>query len=63
MTGIRYVTDERGRKVAVEIDLRQHKALWEEIHDTLVARARNNEKSIPLEEDKASLLKRRRLAK
>jgi hypothetical protein len=60
MTGIRYVTDERGRKVAVEIE---HKALWEEIHDTLVARARNNEKSIPLEEVKASLLKRRRLAK
>jgi hypothetical protein len=62
MTGIRYVTDEKGRKVAVQIDLRQHKEVWEDIQDILLANARRKEKGVPLEEIKASLLKRRRLA-
>ena len=30
MTGIQFVTDEKGRKVAVLIDLKKHKALWED---------------------------------
>ncbi len=30
MTGIQYVTDEKGRKVAVQIDLKMHRELWEE---------------------------------
>jgi hypothetical protein len=62
MTGIRYITDERGRKIAVQIDLRRHKQLWEDFEDTLVARARRKEKSVSLEEVKISLLKRHRLA-
>jgi hypothetical protein len=61
MTGIQYITDERGRKVAVQIDLRRHKALWEDFQDTLVARSRRREKGIPLETVKASLVKRRRI--
>lgn len=61
MTGIQYITDERGRKIAVQIDLRKHKALWEDIQDALVARARRKEKGVPLEKVKASLVRRRRL--
>jgi hypothetical protein len=31
MTGIKFITDEKGRKTAVIIDLKKHKALWEDI--------------------------------
>jgi hypothetical protein len=61
MTGIHYLTDERGRKVAVQIDLRKHKSLWEDFQDTLAARSRRKEKNIPLERIKASLVKAGRL--
>lgn len=61
MTGIQYVTDERGRRVAVQIDLRKHRALWEDIQDALVANARRKERSVSLEAVKASLVKRGRL--
>lgn len=30
MTGIQYVTDEKGRKVRVLIDLKAHGAIWED---------------------------------
>ena len=58
MTGIQFVTDEKGRRVAVQIDLRKHKALWEDIADGLVSRSRRHEKGIPLGEIKADLIKR-----
>ena len=29
MSGIQYVADEKGRKVAVQIDLKLHRELWE----------------------------------
>jgi hypothetical protein len=61
MTGIQYIVDAKGRKIAVQIDLRKHKALWEDLQDVLVARSRQSEKSVPLEEVKASLMRRRRL--
>ncbi len=55
MTGIRYVTDERGRKVAVQIDLTKHRELWEDLQDVLVSRSRRHEKRIPLDKVKAGL--------
>ena len=58
MTGIQFVTDEKGRKVAVQIDIRKHKALWEDIRDVLVSRSRQQEKGIPLDQVKAELGKR-----
>ena len=61
MTGIQYVTDEKGRRIAVQIDLRKHRELWEDIQDALVANARRRERSVPLPAVKASLLKRGRL--
>jgi hypothetical protein len=57
MTGIQYVTDEKGRKVAVQIDLKKHRELWEDIEDVLVSRSRRNEKRIPLEKVRAGLIK------
>ena len=57
MNGIQFVTDEKGRKVAVQIDLRKHKALWEDLQDVLVSKSRRKEKSIPYEEYKARRVK------
>jgi hypothetical protein len=57
MTGIQYVTDEQGRKVAVQIDLTRHRELWEDIEDVLLSRSRKNEKRIPLDKLKAELVK------
>ena len=62
MTGIHYVTDEEGRKVAVQIDLREHAELWEEIEDVLVSESRRNEESIPLEEVEAKLIRSGKLS-
>ena len=57
MTGIQYVTDEKGRKVAVQIDLKKHRELWEDIQDVLVSRSRRHEKRIPLANVKTGLIK------
>jgi hypothetical protein len=61
MTGIQFVTDVKGRKVAVQIDLRKHRALWEDLQDVLVSRSRRHEKGIPLDKVKAGLIKQGRL--
>jgi hypothetical protein len=60
MTGINYVTDEKGRKIAVQIDLKKHGALWENFWDGLVAESRRKEKSLPYEQYRAERLKRPR---
>ncbi len=57
MTGIQFITDEKGRKTAAIIDLKKHRALWEEIEDLLVSRSRQHEKRIPLEKVQADLIK------
>jgi hypothetical protein len=57
MTGIRYLTDENGRKVAVQIDLKKHRELWEDLQDVLVSRSRRHEKRIPLDKVKTGLIK------
>jgi hypothetical protein len=62
VTGIHYVTDEEGRKVAVQIDLREHAELWEEIEDVLVSQSRRNEESIPLEQVEAKLIRSGKLS-
>ena len=61
MTGIQFITDETGRRMAAVIDLKKHKALWEDIEDVLVSRSRRHEKRIPLDKVKADLLKRAKL--
>ncbi len=61
MTGIQYVTDEKGRKVAVQIDLKIYGAIWEDFWGGLVSESRRKERGIPLEKIKADLVKRGRL--
>ena len=60
MSGIQFVTDAKGRKVAVLIDLRKHRAVWEDFWDGLVSESRRKEKSIPYEQYRANRLKRAR---
>jgi hypothetical protein len=63
MSGIQFVTDEKGRKVAVQINLKTHRALWDDIEDVLVSRSRRHEKRIPLEKVKAGLIKAGKLSR
>ncbi len=58
MTGIQYVTDDKGRKVAVQIDLDRYGAVLEDFWDGLVSEARRKEKGVPLDKIKADLIKR-----
>ena len=60
MTGIQFVTDERGRKVGVLIDLKKHRAIWEDFWDGLVSESRRKEKRVSYEQYRATRLKRAR---
>lgn len=57
MTGIRYLTDEKSRKVAVQIDLKKHE-ISGRISGTVFSTARRKEKSVPYEQYCASRVKR-----
>ena len=61
MTGIQFVTDEKGREVAVQINLKRYGAVLEDFWDGLISESRRNEKGIPLEKVKADFVKRGRL--
>jgi hypothetical protein len=61
MTGIQFVTDEKGRKLAVQIDLKRYAAVLEDFWDGLISESWRKEKGIPLEKIKAELIKRGRL--
>jgi hypothetical protein len=41
--GLKYLVDAKGRRTAVQIDLRANRAFWEDILDVAVARQRSTE--------------------
>ena len=47
MEGIHFVTNEKGRRIAVQIDLDRHGELWEDIQDQLLAEERADDKREP----------------
>ena len=49
MQGIKYVTNEDGKRVAVMIDLKRHGELWEDFYDGLTAKKRAAEPRETLE--------------
>jgi hypothetical protein len=61
MEGINFVTDEKGKKIAVQIDLEKNAELWEDIYDSLVARSRSKEPRESLASVKKRLRKARKL--
>ena len=61
MTGIQFVTNDKGHKVAVLIDLKKHGARLEDFWDGLVSESRREERGIPLAQAKADLVKHGRI--
>ena len=61
MKGIQFVVNERGKKMAVVIDLKTHSALWEDFYDAAVARERQSEPRETLEDVKKRLRRRGKL--
>jgi len=61
MKGIYFVVDEKGRKVAVQIDLKRYGALVEEFLSGIISESRRKEKSIPLGRVRQDLVKRGRI--
>ena len=62
MEGIRFVINGRGEKTAVQIDLKKHGDLWEDIYDTLVAQDRAEEPRETLDEVKKRLIEQGNLS-
>ncbi len=44
-SGIQYVMDEKGQRVAVQIDLKKYGNVWEDFWDGIVSESRRKEKS------------------
>lgn len=57
MKGISFVTDGKGKKIAVQIDLTRHDSLWEDVYDGIVAAKRSKEPRESLESVKKHLKK------
>lgn len=58
MRGVQYLTDERGTKTAVLIDLKKNGDLWEDFYDVAISREREREPRESLESVKNRLLNR-----
>jgi hypothetical protein len=43
LRGIDFIVDEAGEKKAVIINFKQHRVLWEDFYDTLLAQERQDE--------------------
>jgi len=54
------VSDERGQKVAVLIDLQKHGKLWEDFYDSLIALQREKEPRETLDSVRRRLVKQGR---
>jgi hypothetical protein len=50
LKGIRYVTDENNRRIAVQIDLKKYGQIWEDFYEGLIAETRKDEEKIPLQQ-------------
>lgn len=61
MQGINYVTNEEGRRVAVQIDLKKYGEILEDFFDVLIAKKRESEPRESLASVKARLKKKGKL--
>ena len=61
MEGIQFLTNDKGERVAVQIDLRKHGDVWEDVYDSLTARKRSRAPRESLDSVKQRLIKRRKL--
>ena len=58
MNGIQFVTDAKGRRVAIQIDLKKYGSRLQDFWDGLISESRRKEKGIPYEQYRANRLKR-----
>jgi len=49
MKGVHYVTDDKDRKIAVQIDLKKYGEFWEDFYDHLIVEMRKEEEKVPLQ--------------
>ena len=61
MEGVSFVTNTRGKRIAVQLDLEKYGELWEDIYDSITARERVHEPRSTLAEVKARLRRRGKL--
>ncbi len=57
--GVNFVVDEGNEKKAVIIDLKRHRAIWEDFYDTLLTKEREKEPRETLEEVRKRVLGKR----
>jgi hypothetical protein len=57
MEGIHFVTNEKGKRVAVQIDLDRYGELWEDVYDQLLVEQRRQDKREPFEAVEKRLIK------
>ena len=62
MSGIDFLMDKRGRKAAVVINLKLHRQLWEDFHDSLLAQRRQTEPRESLAAVRQSLVRQGKLS-
>jgi hypothetical protein len=62
MEGVRYLTDESGKRVAVQLDLEIYGELLEDFFDVLTAEDRQDEETITLDELRKQLLEQGKLS-
>jgi transposase len=60
MSGIQFVTDEKGRRVGVLIDLKKHGAISQDFWGGFISESRRGEKSTPYEQYRSKRIKRTR---
>jgi hypothetical protein len=60
MKGVQFLVDERGKKTAVLIDLKNNATLWEDFCDLAMARSREREPRESLESVKRRLRRPKR---
>jgi len=58
MTGIKYITDDKGKKKAVVLDLNKYSGIWEDMYDIIVAEERVKEPKESYESVKKKIRKR-----
>ena len=61
MEGVQFLINDKGERVAVQIDLRKHADVSEDVYDSVIARKRSREPRESLNSVKKRLIKRRKL--
>ena len=61
MKGIQFVSNDKGQKVAVQINLPKYGEIWEDFYDSLVARSRAKEPRKSLDSVKKSFINQGKL--